>query len=114
MKEQIESIASEAMEKLENVQDMKSLEEIRVLFLGKKGKLTGILKGMGALSPEERPVVGQMVNEVRKQVEDSILKNKNRLLQKEREEKIAKETIDVTMPGTLLARGKTSINTGFR
>ncbi|NLM10852.1 MAG: phenylalanine--tRNA ligase subunit alpha [Clostridiaceae bacterium] len=106
MKEQIESIASEAMEKLENVQDMKSLEEIRVLFLGKKGKLTGILKGMGALSPEERPVVGQMVNEVRKQVEDSILKNKNRLLQKEREEKIAKETIDVTMPGTLLARGK--------
>jgi len=106
MREQIEAIAREAMEKLENVQDMKSLEEIRVLFLGKKGKLTGILKGMGALSAEERPVIGQLVNEVRKQLEDSITTNKNRLLQKEREERIAKETIDVTMPGTLLSRGR--------
>lgn len=106
MREQIEAIAREAKEKLENVQDMKSLEEIRVLFLGKKGKLTGILKGMGALSAEERPVIGQLVNEVRKQLEDSITTNKNRLLQKEREERIAKETIDVTMPGTLLSRGR--------
>lgn len=106
MKDQLQAIANEALEKLENVQDMKSLEEIRVLFLGRKGKLTGILKGMGALSPEERPVVGQMVNDVRKQLEDNILQMKNRLLHKEREEKIAEETIDVTMPGTQMPRGK--------
>lgn len=106
MKEQLQAIASEAMEKLESVKDIKSLEEIRVLFLGKKGKLTGILKGMGDLPAEERPVIGQMVNDIRKRVEDNILKIKNRLFQEEREEKIAKETIDVTMPGTLLSRGK--------
>lgn len=106
MKDQLQAIASEAMEKLENVQDIKSLEEIRVLFLGKKGKLTAILKGMGALSAEERPIVGQMVNDVRKQVEDNIQRMKNMLLQKEREEKIAKEAIDVTMPGTILPTGK--------
>lgn len=106
MKDQLQAIASEAMEKLENVQDIKSLEEIRVLFLGKKGKLTAILKGMGALSAEERPIVGQMVNDVRKQVEDNIQRMKNMLLQKEREEKIAEEAIDVTMPGTILPTGK--------
>jgi len=106
MKEQLEAIAGEAMEKLENVKDMKSLEEIRVLFLGKKGKLTGILKGMGSLSAEERPVIGQLVNDIRKQIEDNILRIKNSLLEIERKEKIEKETIDVTMPGTLLARGK--------
>jgi len=106
MKDQLKAIASEAMEKLENVRDMKSLEEIRVLFLGKKGKLTGILKEMGALSAEERPVIVQMVNDLRNQLEENILRIKNRLLQKEREEKIEKETIDVTMPGTVLDRGK--------
>ena len=57
MKEQLQSIAEETLSMLEKIQDMKSLEEIRVMFLGKKGKLTAILKGMGALSAEERPVV---------------------------------------------------------
>lgn len=106
MKEQLEAIASEAMKKLETIKDMKSLEEIRVSFLGKKGKLTGILKSMGALPAEERPVVGQMVNELRTQLEDKILEIKNMLLEREREEKIARETIDVTIPGTLLPKGK--------
>ncbi|AGC68072.1 phenylalanine--tRNA ligase alpha chain [Thermoclostridium stercorarium subsp. stercorarium DSM 8532] len=106
MKEQLQAIAREAMEKLESVRDVKTLEEIRVLFLGKKGKLTGILKGMGTLPADERPVVGQLVNEIREQLEDNIAKIKNRLLQEERERKMLRETIDVTMPGTLHPMGK--------
>ena len=106
MKEQLQAIVREAMERLEFVKDIKTLEEIRVLFLGKKGKITGILKGMGALPAEERPVIGQLVNEIREQIEENITKIKNRLLQEERERKLAKETIDVTMPGTLHAIGK--------
>lgn len=106
MKEQLQAIAGEALAKIENVQDIKSLEDIRVLFLGKKGKLTGILKGMGALSAEERPVIGQLANDVRNRLEEAIQKEKARLLKKEREEKIARETIDVTMPGTVIPRGR--------
>jgi len=106
MKEQLQAIADEAMAKIENVQDIKSLEDIRVLFLGKKGKLTGILKGMGALSAEERPIIGQLANDVRNRLEDAIRKEKARLVKKERDEKIERETIDVTMPGTFIPRGK--------
>ncbi|HZK26876.1 MAG TPA: phenylalanine--tRNA ligase subunit alpha [Thermoclostridium sp.] len=106
MKQQLQTIANEASAKFEDVKDMKSLEEIRIQFLGKKGRLTSILKGMGSLSAEERPVVGQMVNDVRKQLEESIQNIKGELIRKEQEENIAKEAIDVTMPGTSLHTGK--------
>ena len=106
MKEQLQSIADEALSMLEKVQDMKSLEEIRVTFLGKKGKLTAILKGMGALSKEERPIVGQMANDVRKRLEEAIQNAKTKLIKTERAEKISTEVIDVTMPGTFISRGK--------
>ena len=106
MKEQLQAIANEALAKLEHVEDMKSLEEIRILFLGKKGKLTSILKGMGSLSAEERPVVGQMVNDVRKQLEEKIQNTRGELIRKEQEKNIAQEAIDVTMPGTILRTGK--------
>ncbi len=106
MKDQLNAIAEEALAMLGKVQDMKSLEEIRVSFLGKKGKLTGILKGMGSLSKEERPVVGQMANEIRNQLESAIQNAKNNLMKKVREEKISRESIDVTMPGTFIPRGR--------
>jgi phenylalanyl-tRNA synthetase alpha chain len=106
MKEQLQSIADEALSMLEKVQDMKSLEEIRVMFLGKKGKLTAILKGMGALSKEERPVVGQMANDVRNRLEEAVQSAKTKLIKKERAEKISREVIDVTMPGAFMPRGK--------
>ena len=85
---------------------MKRLDEIRILFLGKKVKLTSILKGMGSLSAEERPVVGQMVNDVRKQLEEKIQNTRSELIRKEQEKNIAQEAIDVTMPGTILRTGK--------
>ena len=65
MKEQLKSIEERAKAELEKVAELKPLEEIRVRFLGKKGELTGILKQMGKLSAEERPIVGQLANSVR-------------------------------------------------
>ena len=106
MKKQLQAINAEALESLEKVKDIKGLEEIRVSFLGKKGKLTGILKGMGSLSAEERPVMGQMANEVRNNLEEAIQKAKIDLVKKERDEKIARETIDVSMPGAYFPRGR--------
>lgn len=106
MKEQLRKIEAEALDLLEKVQDVKRLEEIRVLFLGKKGKLTGILKGMGTLSAEERPIMGQMANETRNKLEEAIKNTKFELAKKEREEKIARETIDISMPGRYFPRGK--------
>ncbi len=106
MKEQLQAIADEALAMLKNVRSMKELEEIRVLFLGKKGKLTGILKGMGSLTAEERPLAGQLANDVRHRLDDAVLKAKNSLLDSERGKKIARETIDVTMPGTFFPRGR--------
>ena len=106
MKKQLQAINAEALESLEKVKDIKGLEEIRVSFLGKKGKLTGILKGMGSLSAEERPIMGQMANEVRNNLEEAIQKAKIDLVKKERDEKIARETIDVSMPGAYFPRGK--------
>lgn len=72
MKEQIEKIKSNAIEEIAKITDLKSLNELKVKFLGKKGELTSVLRGMGALEPEERPVIGSLVNEVRDELESLI------------------------------------------
>ena len=88
-----------AVENLKGVHDLKALDDLRVKFLGKKGELTQILKGMGALSKEERPAVGQLANEVREEIEVKLDEAKKGLLSKAMEIKLKAETIDVTMPG---------------
>ena len=98
MKEKLSQIKELSISKLNKISDLKSLEEIRVEILGKKGNLTNILKGMGALSPEERPVIGQLANEVRTSIENKIDTIKKNLLAKEQELKLRAEKIDVTMP----------------
>ena len=65
MKEQIEKMKELAKEEIVKAEDLQSLDMVRVKYLGKKGELTALLRGMGALSPEERPVVGELVNKVR-------------------------------------------------
>ena len=70
MKSALEAIRARALERLQNAEDLTALEEARVQLLGKKGELTAILKTMGQLSPEERPVMGQMANEVRAAIEE--------------------------------------------
>ena len=75
------------------------LEQIRIKYLGKKGELTAVLRGMGALSAEERPVIGQLANEVRAQIEEAIAERSAALKAKALEDQLRRERIDVTMPG---------------
>ncbi|MBQ5893183.1 MAG: phenylalanine--tRNA ligase subunit alpha [Clostridia bacterium] len=76
------------------------LEQIKIKYLGKKGELTAVLRGMGALTPEERPIVGQIANEVRAAIEAAINEKKQEQEQKALDEKLKAEKLDVTMPGT--------------
>ena len=99
MKEKLQSIKQQAMERLKDVKELKALDEIRVEFLGKKGELTQVLRGMKDLSAEERPIIGQMANEVREAIEGKIEEAKNILAVKAQEMKLKSEVIDVTMPG---------------
>ncbi|HBF76466.1 MAG TPA: phenylalanine--tRNA ligase subunit alpha [Clostridiaceae bacterium] len=99
MREELENIRTEAMTKIKKSINSDNLEEIRVKYLGKKGVLTGILRGMGSLSPEERPAAGKLANDVREEIENAIENAKKSIKEKEREQRLAFETIDVTMPG---------------
>ncbi len=99
MKQQLENIEKLAKEQLLAVTDIKQLEDIRVKFLGKKGELTAILKQMGGLSAEERPIIGQLANQVRSDIEQAITETSKKLKEAELEKKLKEETLDVTMPG---------------
>lgn len=99
MKELIENIRRDSKLLLEKISSSEELEELRVKFLGKKGELTSVLKGLGKASPEERPVIGQLANEVRAFIENEIAEKKELLQKKKLEEDLKKEILDVTMPG---------------
>lgn len=99
MKEQIENIRQSALEEIKNANDEKVLNDARVKYLGKKGELTLILRGMGGLSPEERPVIGSLVNEVRDEIENLIEEREKEFKVEEIKRKLETEKIDVTMPG---------------
>lgn len=98
MKEQLEKIKSEALARIEASDALETLNEIRVAYLGKKGELTSVLKSMKNVAPEERPKVGQMVNEVRALLEEKLEETRLALAAKAREEQLKKEVIDVTLP----------------
>ena len=106
MKEQLNQILSQALGQVSSVISQQELEAARVKFLGKKGELTGILRGMGKLSAEERPVIGQLANEVRAQIEQAIEKAQQDMAQRLIAAKLEKEQIDVTMPGQKVLLGK--------
>ena len=106
MREQLNNIRVQAEKELSAAESIQELENIRVKYLGKKGELTSVLRGMGALSAEERPIIGQIANEVRQVLEDKIEELKKKLLDKERELKLAQEVIDVTIPGKRRVLGK--------
>lgn len=105
MKEQIAKIREDAIQKIKDVKDLQTLNEIRVKFLGKKGELTAVLRGMGALSAEERPKIGALVNEVRDELENKIQEFEKALKEKAIEEKLKEEKIDITLPSTKIIRG---------
>jgi len=99
MKEQLERIRQSAMAMLDAAADAQELEALRVRLLGKKGELTAVLKQMGGLSAEERPVMGQLANAVRTAIEDKLAEAKTHLEAKAMEAKLLAETEDVTIPG---------------
>ena len=99
MKEQLEAIRKSALEAIAGTQAGADLEALRVKYLGKKGELTAVLKQMGGLSAELRPVMGQMANEVRAALEKAIEEQSAILTEKALEAKLEAETVDVTIPG---------------
>ncbi|MDO4562797.1 MAG: phenylalanine--tRNA ligase subunit alpha [Clostridia bacterium] len=99
MKDQIESIRKSAQEAIASVKSSEELEALRVKFLGKKGSLTALLRTMGSLAAEERPIVGAMVNDVRIFLENEVEKCRAALSAAAMEQQLANEVIDVTMPG---------------
>lgn len=98
MREKLNQIKQLSIEKLTNINCIKELDNLRVNILGKKGDLTQILKGMGGLSAEERPIIGQLANEIRFEIENKIEEIKTKLLNMEQEAKLKEEKIDVTIP----------------
>lgn len=105
MKEKLEALRAEALELLAHAKTPKELEDFRVRFMGKKSELTEIMRGMGALPAEERPKMGQLVNEVRKELETALAEKAEALQNALQAEKLKAEKLDVTMPGTKPAEG---------
>lgn len=105
MKEKLEAIKAEALAKIENANDLDTLNDIKVAVLGKKGELTAVLKSMKDVPAEERPMVGQMVNDARTTIEEKLEEKKTSIARLLRTEKMKRETIDVTLPGKKNLRG---------
>ncbi len=106
MKEMLENIKAAVEEALKTADSAEALENIRIKYMGKKGELTAVLKGMGKLSKEERPVIGALANEIRQKLEKEIEEKKAAIMAAEEEKKLAEEVIDVTMPGKRSKEGK--------
>ncbi len=105
MKQKLEEIRAAAVAALDAAETEQDIEALRVQYLGKKGELTAILKQMGSLSPEERPVMGQLVNEAKQSVELLISDKKNAMAQAAAEQKLKDEAIDITMPAKFSRQG---------
>lgn len=106
MREKLTQISEQALLELKSIISISDLEAVRVKYLGKKGELTSILRGMGALSPEERPLIGKIANEVREEIEKSIESISREIKEKEKANKLQKEVIDISMPGKKNIIGK--------
>lgn len=106
MKDMLTALAAESKNALTQTESLKDLEDLRVKYLGKKGELTKILKQMGKLSPEERPVIGALANQVRGELETAVEERGKELDSKALEAQLLEETIDVTIPGTPVQPGK--------
>lgn len=103
--ENLAALTSEALDLVAKAEDLAALDHLRVEYLGKKGHITALLKGLGKLSNEERPAAGAKINEAKQQVSDKINERKAALEQAAIADKLARETIDVTLPGRTAAAG---------
>ncbi len=105
MEENISNIKKEALKEINESKDNKELNDIRVKYLGKKGELTSILRGMGSLLPEERPIIGSKVNELRDELENLLKSKEEEFKNKELAKKLKEEKIDITLPSEKVKRG---------
>lgn len=105
MKQAIENIRQKSILEIENSKDLKELNDIRVKYLGKKGELTSVLRGMGALSAEERPIIGSLVNVIKNELEELISGKEEQFKQEEMNRKLESERIDITLPSKKIKRG---------
>ena len=111
LKEKLEKIVSDALERIESSDNLDKLSDIKTAFLGKKGELTAVLKGMKDVAPEDRPKVGQMVNDAREKIEEVLAEKKTSFERALRAERMKSEVIDVTLPGRALPHGHRHPNT---
>lgn len=105
MKEKLEAISKMSKEKIAEIKDSQALNDFKVKVLGKKGELTEILRGMKDIAAEERPVVGNLVNKIRDEIEQMIDEKESEFKNKDLQERLEKEKIDVTLPATKVKRG---------
>ena len=111
MKDKLQEITKRAMEQIEAADEMTALNDVRVAILGKKGELTAVLKSMKDVKPEDRPAVGQLVNETRSAIEEKLAEAKERLEGAEMELRLKSEVIDVTFPAKKAKIGHLHPNT---
>lgn len=105
MKEKLEALREQALRELEDLHTPKDLEEFRIRVMGKKGSLTEVLRGMGSLPADERPKVGQMVNQLRSELETVLAQRETEIQEAIKAQRLQEETLDVTMPGKQPAIG---------
>lgn len=105
MEQVLKQLKTQALENIAAANDLKELEEIRLNVLGKKGQLTGVLRQMGSMPPEQRPLLGKLANEVRDALEAAFSSRWDLLEQEEQQKRLGSETLDVTLPGLRPARG---------
>ena len=105
MKEKIEEIKKQSIKEIENCTTQKELNELKVKYLGKKGELTTVLRGMGALAPEERPIIGSLLNQVRDKLNELFTEKEENFKKKELEKRLLTEKIDITEPSKKIELG---------
>lgn len=98
MKDKLKAIQDEALKRIQEATELENLNEVKVAFLGKKGQLTEVLKGMKSVAPQDRPMVGQMVNDTRKIIEEKLQEMSEKFAAAKREAQLRAEVIDVTLP----------------
>lgn len=111
MEEKLAQLLAEAVKDIDQAASVKEIEAIRIGYLGKKGQLTSVLKGMKDVSPQDRPIIGKKANEVRDQVTQTLTEKKEALEKEALEKQLESETIDVTLPGRQVKKGQTHILT---
>src|SRR5262245_24370210 len=105
MKDTLEALGAEIQTALDTCRTDEDLERIRIAYLGRKGRLTEVMRGVGALPPDERPAIGELANQLKRRVDDHISTLRERWTNERRAQALASERIDVTLPGRASVHG---------